>query len=64
MKKDVTAVFTLTEKEIREALYNQFVEKLKGANIHSPFDPGNIKIELDKHNHLNVSLTIKEEKEL
>lgn len=64
MKKEVTAVFTLTEKEIKEALYDQFVKKLKESNIHSVFDPGTIKIELDSHDHLNVSLTIKEEKEL
>lgn len=63
MRKEVTAVFTLTAKEIKQALYNQFEKKLKESNMNSLFNIDQIKIE-SKEDILNVSLTIKESKEL
>lgn len=59
MKKEITAVFKLTEKEIREALYDFYVRKLKSNNINVYFSPEQIEIEVGE-----VTLTILEEKDL
>ena len=59
MKKQITAVFKLTEKEVREALYDFYVRKLKSNNINAYFSPEQIEIEVG-----DVSLTILEEKDL
>lgn len=63
MKKEVTAVFKLTEKEIREALYDFYVRKLKSNNINSVFSAEEIKIE-SLYDILEVSLTITDERDL
>jgi len=63
MNKKVTAVFSLTDNEVREAIYDAFVRKLKSANINAIFDPKEIYIEVTE-GVSEVQLTIYEEKEL
>lgn len=61
MKKEVKATFTLTDREIEEALYDFYVRKLKASNINASFSPKEIKIDI---NNFEVSLTVTEEKEI
>ena len=60
MTKEVKAVFKLTSKEIDEALYNFYVQKLKANNINAVFCEQDIKV--DFNDFLEVSLTIIEKK--
>ena len=62
MTKEVKAVFKLTSKEIDEALYNFYVQKLKANNINAVFSEQDIKVYFN--DFLEVSLTIIEEKVL
>ena len=66
MKKEVTAVFSLTPKEIKSALYDYFVVKLKEERINAMFSEESITIEYDgclADKGLSASLTINEDKE-
>lgn len=63
MKKEVTAVFRLTEKEVRKALYEFYVEKLKSNNINAHFSQDSIEIQTNE-DYVEVTLTIKEQKDL
>jgi len=56
MEKEVRAIFKLTDKEIKEALYDFYVKKLKANNINALFSEKDIKLEHD--NSLDVILTI------
>jgi hypothetical protein len=60
MNKQVTATFELTEKEIREALYDFYVRKLKSNNINAVFSQDSIDISELPY----VCLQIVESKEL
>ena len=60
MNKQVTARFELTEKEIREALYDFYVRKLKSNNINAVFSQDSIDISELPY----VCLQIVESKEL
>jgi hypothetical protein len=62
MKKIATVDFQLTQKEVKEAIYDYFVRKLKSHNINAFFTPDDIDMKplLDD----NVVLRIQEEKEL
>lgn len=62
MKKEVKATFKLTAKEIKEALYDFYVRKLKSNNINAVFSENDINLEFN--DYLDVSLTITEEKEI
>lgn len=44
MKKEVTAEFTLSDSEVREALYDFYVRKFKGCNINAIFNENMIDI--------------------
>lgn len=61
MKKEVKAVFRLTDSEIQEAFYDFYVRKLKANNIHALFSPNDIKIDIST---LDISLTIIDENEI
>lgn len=63
MKKEVTAIFTLTNEEIREALYNVFVSKMKAKGLATNFAPNEVIIDYDE-NFLEVRLQINQEEEL
>lgn len=63
MIKEVKAVFKLTPKETKEALYEYYVRKLRANNINGFFSEEDIKINYI-NNVLDVSLTISEEREL
>lgn len=60
MNKQITAKFELTEKEIREALYDFYVRKLKSNNINAVFSQDSIDISELPY----VCLQIVESKEL
>ncbi len=60
MNKQVTVRFDLTEKEIREALYDFYVRKLKSNNINAHFSVDEIEISELPY----VCLQIVESKEL
>lgn len=60
MKKEVTAMFILSDKEIREALYDFYVRKLKSNNINAIFSEQSIIISEIP----DVQLIIKEEKDI
>lgn len=60
MRKQVTAIFSLTEDEIREALYDVFVRKMREKGLQASFSPKEIEI-----SHIpEVSLQINQEDEL
>ena len=61
MQQQTTARFELTEKEIREALYDYFVRKFKAKNINYPFEPEHVDLGEDS---VYVSLEIKTHNEL
>ena len=42
MQQHLTARFELTEKEVREALYNYFVRKFKDYDVNGVFTPEEI----------------------
>ena len=63
MKKEVKATFTLTDSEIREALYDFYVRKLKANNINACFSPAEIVVEIED-DLLEVWLIVTEEKEI
>lgn len=44
MKQKTAVVFEIEEKEVREALYDYFVRKLKGRNLNCIFNPADIEI--------------------
>jgi len=60
MNKQVTARFELTDKEIKEALYDFYVRKLKSNNINAVFSQDSIDISELPY----VCLQIVESKEL
>lgn len=62
MKKEIKAVFKLTGEEINIAMYNFYVQKLRENNINAVFSEKDIIIEFN--DYLEVSLSIKEEKEI
>jgi len=62
MKKQVKAVFKLTDEEIKEAFYDFYVMKLKENKINCMFSKQEIDIEFT--DRLEISLTIYEEKEI
>ena len=60
MIQTTKAVFRLTDKEVREAIYDSFVRQLRANNISAVFSPEDIEI-----NCLgDVELTIREEKQI
>jgi hypothetical protein len=44
MKQKIATVFEIEEKEVREALHDYFVKKLKGRNLNCVFSPNDIDI--------------------
>ena len=61
MKKEVTAIFTLTNEEVKEALYDMFVRKLKSHNMNAIFSKDEIFIQSSLG---DVCITVTETKEL
>jgi hypothetical protein len=59
MKKEVTATFTLTPDEVKEALYDMFVRKLKAHDIDAVFSQYEIYCDVS-----SAELIISETKEL
>lgn len=55
MNKSTKTIFTLTESEVKGALYDFYERKLKELDISAYFSPQEIKIEAD---NFEVSLTI------
>lgn len=60
MNKKITATFSLDSDEVREAIYDAFVRKLKALNINASFEPKEISIEITE-GFSEVELTIYEE---
>jgi len=63
MRKEVTAIFTLTNEEIREALYNVFVSKMKAKGLATNFNASDVTIDYDE-NFLEVRLQINQVEDL
>ena len=63
MQKQVTAIFELTREEIREALYDYFVQKLKANNINAYFAPEQINLN-EEEQDIYITLEIKETQEI
>ena len=61
MQQQVTKRFEITEKEVREALYEYFVRKFKDNDINLPFAPEHIDL---GEGFVYVSLEIKTHNEL
>lgn len=61
MRKTIKANFSLSEKEIREAIYDFYVKKLKDNRINSVFSVDDIDLGDTK---LEANLTIIETKEI
>lgn len=55
MKKEITAVFRLTQEEVREALYDFYVRKLRERHINTVFSPKDIEVD-----YTEVTLNISE----
>lgn len=60
MKKEVNAIFTLTDEEIRNAFYDVYVRNLKSENINAIFSEQSIFISEIPI----VQLTIREGKDI
>ncbi len=63
-KNVVTTTFTLSDKDIKNALYDYLVKELRTRNINAYFSEKDIKLITEFNGRLEASLTITKEEEV